>query len=587
MNRVLAKKVFWIGLVLVLLMPFTYAANGTPGTGGIFETIHNTLGWIPDKLTGDWQDEGFFLARFMIFLLVFSILFYLSAPIFKESKGVRIAVPMIISIMSVVLIPKEVLQNIFQTYSLFVMIALWIIPIAGAVFINYKLKDTLGDNRAYHLVALLLYAFVVWAIFQMDSSMFESIGYAEAFGTVPVITYEIRNYLSLVSAVVYFLILYHMFHLISGGAESGFKMTGEGSATRWASFKNILGSGPRIDRGVGLSWNKKHMEERKIKNREKADFLHQKKLDKIRREKEKIQAEAAKTAAEGESLHDKKQKEIELAKLEQEEKDLEKESEATGDTEEAKQETEETRAIDEERRRAHEDTEEAERVGEETKEEAKDVEEEIKSIIETVRTTEEALKILTQMKPIIVNIGQTMNEYDSNRDEHLKVYIEERLKEVETTDTNAILSYYKRVKVHLAVVNEMKTKIAAVQASISGRIARFRNRKILAINDKIDKLQKETMKESGRINKAITDANNHFLSIISQLHNLHNNWDTTKDDLARPTYPACYPNLNTLVDSLDELINMFNWLIKFEKELYRQEKWIVEIVLEQEREIYK
>ncbi|MBI4439987.1 hypothetical protein HY638_03365 [Candidatus Woesearchaeota archaeon] len=250
-----AKRVFFLGMALAILLSVSGLAAGDDK--GPLETalgkIYEIFGFLPKVLTPELlqggDEQAVFFAKFLIFLLLFSVLYFLSGAVFGESKGVRFTVPFVISLMGTVLIPGAVLKNIFQTYTVVVAIIIWLVPVLGVFAINHFLREKMGDTRARHMASFLVYSFAIWVMYQMDQSIPLLLGPGESVARPWRAATQIHDYFGLIFAFLYILTIYHAFKFIVGGGESGFKVVGEGS---WASQKESPSwwpfGGPRKDR---------------------------------------------------------------------------------------------------------------------------------------------------------------------------------------------------------------------------------------------------------------------------------------------------------------------------------------------------
>src|SRR3989338_7361355 len=121
------KKVFLIVVSLVLMSLFSFvvsAENGDGrGLGGVLDTFRNLFQAIPDALTLDNLVGGdniaaLFWAKFLIWLLLFAGLYFGASKVFADNKRIAVVVALAISLMGALLIPNNIVINIFQTYGL-------------------------------------------------------------------------------------------------------------------------------------------------------------------------------------------------------------------------------------------------------------------------------------------------------------------------------------------------------------------------------------------------------------------------------------------------------------------------------------
>src|SRR3989338_1904393 len=155
------KKVF---LLLVSLVIMGLFANGVfaqgEGLGGVAETIRELFGFIPDVLTLDKLVGGdaaaLFWAKFLVWLLLFAGLYFGASKVFADNKRIAVIVALAISLMGALLIPNNIVINIFQTYGLAAGFIVWFIPVVAGMFLAHKIPNPAVKTAFYLLLILIL-----------------------------------------------------------------------------------------------------------------------------------------------------------------------------------------------------------------------------------------------------------------------------------------------------------------------------------------------------------------------------------------------------------------------------------------------
>ena len=142
------KKVFLLLVSFVFMMSLFanfVSAQEKSGLEGAFDTIRKLFGFLPEVITLEKLVGGdaaaVFWAKFLVWLLLFAVIYFGAGFIFKEQKRIAIVVALVISIISTLLIPNEIIMNIFQTYGLVAGILLWFIPLGAALYLNHKIQN--------------------------------------------------------------------------------------------------------------------------------------------------------------------------------------------------------------------------------------------------------------------------------------------------------------------------------------------------------------------------------------------------------------------------------------------------------------
>src|SRR3989344_9497516 len=118
------KELLFIVLALFLLLsvgiPSVQAAEGPLESA--LTIIYDIFGFLPEQITPSNispGSQGDFYARFLLWMLVYAILYFAATHAFGSSapRGVVITVPLVLAIISVILIPSNLIVVIISTYS--------------------------------------------------------------------------------------------------------------------------------------------------------------------------------------------------------------------------------------------------------------------------------------------------------------------------------------------------------------------------------------------------------------------------------------------------------------------------------------
>lgn len=100
-----------------------------------------------------------FWAKFLIWILLFALFYWVFRLIFKENKNIATTVAAIIAAISSLGMPESMLRGIIESYTLFATFILYIAPIVGTLYlINKFFGDTTGPNARFnHIVKAVLF----------------------------------------------------------------------------------------------------------------------------------------------------------------------------------------------------------------------------------------------------------------------------------------------------------------------------------------------------------------------------------------------------------------------------------------------
>ena len=201
------KKVFLLVVSLVfmsLFSNFVSAAEGDDsGLGSAFDTIRQLFAFLPElitmeKLLGE-DTAAIFWAKFLVWLLLFAVVYFGASAVFKENKNISIVVALVIALIGALLIPSDMLFNIFQTYGLLAGLLIWFVPVAAGVWIAHTVQ-----NR---FLRAAIYGTTAWILLSINKTIVDKQGLANT--SFP--------YFSLLFAVLVILFFWNLFGIFGGG----------------------------------------------------------------------------------------------------------------------------------------------------------------------------------------------------------------------------------------------------------------------------------------------------------------------------------------------------------------------------------
>ena len=114
---------------------------------------------------GDLAESGdqifIIYSKIILFFLVFAIIFWSSEKIFQEKAKIAGVIAFIISLMSVILLPGDVIITIFKTYSVIIGYGFILLPVIVGLVLAHKFK---GEGNETWKKALKGIIFIVIAI---------------------------------------------------------------------------------------------------------------------------------------------------------------------------------------------------------------------------------------------------------------------------------------------------------------------------------------------------------------------------------------------------------------------------------------
>jgi len=254
------KKVFLLLVSLVIivsLVPNFVSAQTNDGfLPDIVEDLARFL-FVDIANLRNSDDMFVIYSKFLFFWLVFAVLYWGTSKVFKENKNIAITTAIIISIITIVMIPRSMMLFIFESYSVVISFIFGFLPFIVGFIIAHKAAA--GDEKWKRILRGIIYIFIgvftigfVGALAGLDDPLYAQLGKWASFG----------GFIALIAGI------WNLFGSIGGGGGAG----GEGGKSLW---NRITGGGK--DEGDKLSAKERReleladIEDKKLKNIIKTD----------------------------------------------------------------------------------------------------------------------------------------------------------------------------------------------------------------------------------------------------------------------------------------------------------------------------
>lgn len=161
-KRVMASLFLSFFLSVLFLALFSSPAAAVEGgiTDSIYTTLNSVFGFMDDVqvsligASGDAGEKATFWARFLIWILVFTIMYYVLRMFLPGNIAGTIG--FVLAIISVVGIPGTLLRDIIINYSIIASLVLLGAPIVGLLLFRFKMKSQHGGHVLTHVGFVLL-----------------------------------------------------------------------------------------------------------------------------------------------------------------------------------------------------------------------------------------------------------------------------------------------------------------------------------------------------------------------------------------------------------------------------------------------
>jgi hypothetical protein len=116
-------------------------------------------------------DQAFIIySKMILFLLIFVVLYWSTEKVFKEKERIAGTVAFIVALISVVMLPGEIILLIFQTYSTIIGFAFVLLPVIIGLVLAYKFANKKEGGHPHLKKILKGIIFVVIAIMTFSLS---------------------------------------------------------------------------------------------------------------------------------------------------------------------------------------------------------------------------------------------------------------------------------------------------------------------------------------------------------------------------------------------------------------------------------
>lgn len=225
MEKVNKKLVFSLAFFVLISAAAVYAADTTPFTS-TFKFVEDNLGYIFVKFS-DHVDVSFYIwMKFMLWIFLFAVFYALASigPVAQNllrTRNLRVVVALIISLISVVMLPDAIVDAIAKTYGVVAAFIFIGLPVIGITYLIYWAFPTggeveVGKRRINHIMKAVLFYLLATII----TNFLLAIAKTPTWATLPAGWHEWGGF---AEGICSLLMLYHIFAAIftSAGEEGG------------------------------------------------------------------------------------------------------------------------------------------------------------------------------------------------------------------------------------------------------------------------------------------------------------------------------------------------------------------------------
>ena len=232
--------IFILSLFIITIVATNVHAQAPTAGAGIGDTLYDVLGWVGDiNIANVGEDaKATFYARFLIWIFIFAVLFYVAGFIFKENKKVATTVALVVAIIGALGIPANLLAGVMQTYSIVFVILLVAIPVFAVFWLTRAItKEFKNSPRVAHFLSAIAFWITLIAMTNVNEGIVKN--------------YNVFNYtqwFGFAFAICELLMLWHIVALILGfGVESSpAEKVAEGGKELWDKLKDTVTGGPAL-----------------------------------------------------------------------------------------------------------------------------------------------------------------------------------------------------------------------------------------------------------------------------------------------------------------------------------------------------
>lgn len=265
MGRKKAFLLFIFSVLIMSLLPYAVSAQEDEegigeGLASAFNTIKDMFSFLPEMLNLEKLTEGdaaaLFWAKFLVWLLLFSITYFGAGFLFQQNKNVTIAVAFGIALMGALLIPNPMLVDLFKTYGFLSAVIIWMAPVLAGMLIAEKITIPLAKA--------VIYIITLGVVIGLNKALVQNYGLDQS--KFP--------WFGLVVAVLIILSIVNLFR----GAWPGGGSTAGGWAGRAAGWGWNQLTRPREDGGL-LGGRREPRNEEEARRREEQETEQQQRLN--------------------------------------------------------------------------------------------------------------------------------------------------------------------------------------------------------------------------------------------------------------------------------------------------------------------
>lgn len=216
----------------LLSFPLVSAASSTDTGRRMIEVLERIFGGIFIDVRARLPYNLFiFYMRTLLWVLLFAILYYGVGFVIKDAKqkNIKITIAFVLALMTTVLIPAGLVEQIVTTYSLVGALLLIAIPICALLLINFKVLNK--KERGFYVIKAILFYLVAVILYN-------SAGMARYWPNMA----DIDTWLNFGEGVCMIAMLYYLFRAIFGG-EAGEGGGSSGSTPSWGGTGGGGGGG--------------------------------------------------------------------------------------------------------------------------------------------------------------------------------------------------------------------------------------------------------------------------------------------------------------------------------------------------------
>ncbi len=155
------KKVFLLLISLVFMMSLFANAVSAAEDNFLPEVIEDwaTFLFVDLANMADSSDDAFIIySKFLFFWLVFAVLFFGASKVFPDNKNITVTVSIILSLITIVMIPRSMMLFIFESYSVVISFVFGFLPFFIGFMLAHRVAS--GDEPGKKVLRGIIYVFM-------------------------------------------------------------------------------------------------------------------------------------------------------------------------------------------------------------------------------------------------------------------------------------------------------------------------------------------------------------------------------------------------------------------------------------------